>query len=153
MTRSDKARHCSSLPVRMLLFALLVVCGVSSSARAEEIVRGTFTLNEEIRFGATLLPAGHYIVSIEPITSMSAVGRVLVFVRPESKSGPVASVFAMAWQQGCEATANGLTLLSDGTWLVAHSMCLEKQGLMVDFDLSRSSETPKAKATLAPAQP
>ena len=116
MTRSDKARHGSSWPVRMLLFALFVVCGVSSSARAEEIVRGTFTLNEGTRFGATLLPAGHYIVSIEPITSMSAVGRVLVFVRPESKSGPVASVFAMAWQQGCEATANGLTLLSDGTW-------------------------------------
>src|ERR1700676_2394835 len=116
MTLSDKARHCSSLPVKMLLFALFVVCGVcgvSNSARAEEIVRGTFTLNEETRFGATLLPAGHYLVSIEPITSMTAVGRVSVFVRPESKSGPVASVFAMAWQQGCEGTTHGITLLSD----------------------------------------
>jgi hypothetical protein len=148
MTRSDKGRNSSSSTMKMLLFALLVVCGVASStssARAQEIVRGTFTLNKGTRFGETLLPAGRYMVSVETLTSTRAVGsRVSVFVRPESGTGPVASVFALASQQGCEVTPNGLTLVSDGTGLVASSMCLEKQGLVIDFDLSRPSERGKA---------
>jgi hypothetical protein len=134
MTRSDKTRLCSSLPMRTLLFALSVVCGVSSPTRAQEIVKSMFTLSEGTRFGATLLPAGQYTVSIESVSSMRSVGSLVsVFVRRESKSGPVASVIAMVSQQGCEVTPNGLKLLSDGTGLVARSMCFEKQGLMVHF--------------------
>jgi hypothetical protein len=134
MTRSDKTRLCSSLPMRTLLFALFVVCGVSSPTSAQEIAKGTFTLTEGTRFGATVLPAGHYTLSVESVASTRAVGSLVsVFVRPESKTGPVASVLAMASQQGCEVTANGLKLLSDGTGFVARSMCLEKQGLVVHF--------------------
>jgi hypothetical protein len=152
MTRSDTTRLCGSLIMRTLLFALFVVCGASNPTRAQEIVKGTFTLSEGTRFGDTLLPAGHYTVSIEPITSLRAVGSLVsVFVRPDGRTGPVASVVAMASQQGCEVTPNGLKLLSDGTGLVARSMCLETQGLMVHFDLSRTTE--RANAALAPAQP
>jgi hypothetical protein len=134
MTRSGNTRLCSCLPMRTLLYALMVVCGVSSPTRAQEIVKGTFTLSEGTRFGATFLPAGQYTVSIESVASMRAVGSLVsVFVRPESKNGPVASVLAMASQQGCEVTPHGLKLLSDGTGFVARSMCLEKHGLMVHF--------------------
>src|ERR1700752_462428 len=109
MTRSNKAQHGSCLTLKML-FVFLLVCRVSSPAKAQEIVRGTFTLNEETRFGATFLPAGHYTVLVTPVTSMSAPGsRVSVFVRPEGKTGRVASVFARISQQGCAVTPNGLT--------------------------------------------
>jgi hypothetical protein len=88
---------------KLFLFALILAGGVSSSTKAQELVKGTFTLGTEARFGGTLLPAGHYTVSVEPVTSIAASGsRVLVFVRPETKSGPVASVFAMASAEACD---------------------------------------------------
>ena len=109
-------------------------------------MKGTFTLNTETRFGTTLLPAGHYTVSVEPLTTVTGpASRVLVFDRPETKSGPVASLFAMASPEACD-TPSGLTLASDGAGLAARSLCLSKQGLMIDFDLSRFNETSKVKA-------
>jgi hypothetical protein len=152
MTRFDEIRSYSYLAVRMLVFALFMV-HVPGSARAQEIVKGTFTLDEGTRFGTTLLPAGHYTMFIAPVTSLTAPGsRVSVFIRPESKSGPVASVFALASQRACDA-GSGLTLLSDGRGLVARSLCLEKQGLLVDFDSSRSAETPRFKTPMTTTQP
>jgi hypothetical protein len=147
MTRSDKKQANSSrIMTKLFLFALILAGGVSSSTKAQELVKGTFTLGTEARFGGTLLPAGHYTVSVEPVTSLTAAGsRVLVFVRSETKSGPVASVFAMASTEACD-TPSGLTLQSDGTGLAARSLCFSKQGLMIDFELSRFSETPKVKA-------
>jgi hypothetical protein len=146
MTRTDKKQASSSrIMTKLVLFALVLAGAVSGSTRAQELVKGTFTLDTEARFGGTLLPAGHYTVSVEPVTSITAAGsRVLVFVRSEDKSGPVASVFAVA-STTCD-TPSGLTLLSDGTGLAARSLCFSKQGLMIDFELSRFSETPKVKA-------
>jgi hypothetical protein len=149
MTKSDNTKNRSSLTLKLLLFALFLVCGISSSTKAQEIVKGTFALSSETRIGSTLLPAGHYTVSIEPVTSINgSATRVLVFVRPDSKSGPVASVFAMASEEGCD-TRSGLTLLSNTSGLVARSLCLGKQGIMIDFDLPRSE---KPKAIVAAAQ-
>jgi hypothetical protein len=152
MTFADKAQRYNSLTVKLFLFALLLLGGISSSTKAQEIVKGTFTLNSETRFDNTLLPAGRYTVSVEPITSMTSSGtRVLVFVRPETKSGPVVSVLAMASQETCE-TPSGLTLASDGTGFAVRSLCLSKQGINIDFDLSHTVETPKVKAAAASAQ-
>ena len=147
MTRSDKKQNGSFRTMtKLFLFGLILAGGVSSSTKAQELMKGTFTLSAETRFGGTLLPAGHYTVSVEPITTINGAGtRVLVFVRPETKSGPVASIFAMASQEACD-TPSGLTLVSDSNGLAARSLCLSKQGLMVDFDLSRFSETSKVKA-------
>jgi hypothetical protein len=139
--------------IRIVLFALFLVCGLASSANAQEIVKGTFALNSEVRLGSTVLPAGQYTVFVQPITPMTASSsRVLVFVRPASTSGPVASVFALASQEGC-ATPSGLKLVSDGSGLVARSLCLGKQGLMIDFDLSHSDEMPRIKASVASVRP
>jgi hypothetical protein len=147
MTGSEKKQASSSRTMtKLLLFSLILAAGFSSSTKAQELVKGTFTLGTEARFGGTLLPAGHYTVSVEPVTSVSATSsRVLVFVRSENKSGPVASVFALASTEACD-TPSGLTLLSDGTGLAARSLCFSKQGIMIAFDLSRFSETPKVKA-------
>lgn len=133
----------------MLVFAFIAVFGISGSTQAQEFLKGTFVLTAETHFGATLLPAGHYAISVEPITSMTASGtRVLVLIRPENKSGPVASTFAMASPEGCDTTS-GLRLVSDGAGLTARSLCIAKQGLMIDFDLSRGE---RAKALIASAQ-
>lgn len=147
MTQSDKKQVSGSrIMTKLVLFALVLAGGVSSSTKAQELIKGSFTLTTEARFGGTVLPAGPYTVSIEPVTPTSAASsRVLVFIRPESKSGPVASVFAMASAEACD-TPSGLTLQSDGVGLAARSLCFSKQGLMVDFELSRFGETPKVKA-------
>src|ERR1700759_5243311 len=74
------------------------------AAKAQELVKGAFTLNADTHFGGTILPAGHYTVSVAPVTAIAASGtRVLVFVRPDSKPGPVASILAMASTEACDA--------------------------------------------------
>jgi hypothetical protein len=153
MTSPNKAWSYRSLILTCLLYALAMAGGASISTKAQDLVKGTFALSGDTRFGATILPAGHYIVSIQPVTSLTAAGsRVLVFVRPESKSSPVASMFAIASQESCD-TSSGLTLFSDGNGLVARSLCLDKQGLRIDFDLSRSGEGRGIKAAVASARP
>jgi hypothetical protein len=122
----------SSAVIQMAL-AIALVCGVPASFVAQELVKGTFTLSEPVRFGSTVLPAGPYTMSVEPVTST----KVLVFVRAENKIGPVASLLATASQRGCEVSSRGLSLQSDGTGLVARSMCLHRQELTIDFDLAR----------------
>jgi hypothetical protein len=83
---------------------------------------------------------------------MTASGtRVLVFVRPESKPGPVASILALASNESCE-TPSGLTLVSESNGLVARSLCLGKQGLAIDFDAPRATEAAKIKAAIATQQ-
>jgi hypothetical protein len=122
------------------------------AVKAQELVKGAFTLNAETRFGSTVLPAGHYTVSIAPVTAMTASGsRVLVFVRPDSKPGPVASILALASSEACE-NPSGLTLVSESNGLVARSLCLGKQGLAIDFDMPHAGEAAKIKAAVAPQQ-
>src|ERR1035438_8222089 len=153
MTQSQKPQSRCSMGIKIVLFALFLVCGIASSANAQEIVKGTFALNSEARLGSTVLPAGQYTVLVQPVTSVTASSsRVLVFVRPDSANSPVASVFALASQQDC-ATPSGLKLVSEGSGLVARSLCLGKQGLMIDFDLSHSGEMPKIKAGVASVRP
>jgi hypothetical protein len=147
MAQPGKTNYRTSLILKMLVFgALMVAGGVSNSAQAQELAKGTFTLNTETRFGSTVLPTGRYTVDIEPLASSTSPGfRVLVLVRSEIKSGPVASVFALASNQGCDMPS-GLQLSSDGARFAARSLCLAKQGLMIDFDMSRAIDPSKVKA-------
>jgi hypothetical protein len=136
---------------KILAGGLLAAIALVGGGKAQELVKGAFTLNAETRFGSTVLPAGHYTVSIAPVTALSSSGsRVLVFVRPDSKPGPVASILAMASTETCE-TPSGLTLVSESTGLVARSLCLDKQGLAIDFDLPHA-EAAKFKAAVATQQ-
>jgi hypothetical protein len=123
-----------------ILAALLVGAagsGIVSRVAAQELVKATFTLTEETRFGATVLPAGQYTLLVEPITPMRAVGSpVAITVRAENGSRTFVSVLATASQEGC--SRDELKLSSNGTGHFAQSMCLEKQQLMLHFDGSRS---------------
>ncbi len=117
----------------------LALIGAAAAGRvaAQDLVKAKFMLTSETRFGATVLPPGQYTLFVEPINSIRAVGSpVAVTVRSESGSGPYVSVLATASQQGCGK--DELKLNASGTGLVAQSMCLGTQQLMLHFDGSRS---------------
>ena len=92
---------------KMLVWGAFAVCGTASPLLAQNAIGGNFTLNENTRFGNTVLGAGQYKFLIEPIGTIQSIRSiqqgaghlVLVVMRPE-KSGPVVSIFAMASPSG-----------------------------------------------------
>jgi hypothetical protein len=119
-----------------LALALMGV-GAASRVAAQDVVKAKFTLTSETRFGGTVLPAGQYTLFVEPISSVRAVGSpVAITVRSDDAPGPYVAVLATASQQGCGK--DELKLNASGTGLVAQSMCLGTQQLMLRFDGSRS---------------
>jgi hypothetical protein len=152
LMRTNNTRNFTSATKKVLVGTLFAAAALVGAVKAQELVKGTFTLNAETHFGSTILPAGHYTVSVAPVTALAASGtRVLVFVRPDGKPGPVASILAMASQEACE-TPSGLTLASESTGLVARSLCLGKQGLSIEFDTPRAGEVAKIKAAVPSQQ-
>jgi hypothetical protein len=150
--RIENRKSITSVVKKVVVATALGAVALLGAAKAQELVKGAFTLNAETHFGSTILPAGHYTVSIAPVTAVAASGtRVLVFVRPDSKPGPVASILAMASSEACD-TPSGLTLVSESNGLVARSLCLSKQGLAIDFDLPHAGEVAKIKASVASQQ-
>src|SRR5260370_17146960 len=104
----------------MLVWGALAVCSNATPALAQNAIAGTFTRNEDARFGNTLLGAGQYKFLIEPIGNIQSIHSiqggaghlVLVVVRPE-KSGPVASIFSMASPTGRATELHEFLLGSD----------------------------------------
>jgi hypothetical protein len=140
---------------KVLVWGALAVCGTATPALAQNAIAGNFTLNENARFGNTLLEAGQYKFVIEPIGNMQSIRSiqggaghlVLVVVRPE-KAGPVASIFAMASPSGHVREVNELVLGSEKTETLAQTMNLPKGGLVVDFNWSN----PKSKSQVIAQQ-
>jgi hypothetical protein len=136
---------------RMLAWAALVVCSSASPALAQNTIAGNFTLKEDARVGSTLLAAGPYKFTVEPIgtiQSMQSIEQgaghlVLVVMRPK-ESGPIASIFAMASSSGHTREASELILGTEKAGTLLQTMHLEKEGLIVDFVWSN----PKAKEKL-----
>ena len=134
---------------RTLVWGALAVCVTASPVLAQNIIGGNFTLNESTRFGNTVLGAGQYKFSIEPVGTIQSIRSiqegaghlVLVVVRAE-KSGAVASIFAMASPSDHAREANELILESEKDKSLAQTMYLEKEGLVVDFHWW----SPKAKS-------
>jgi hypothetical protein len=140
---------------KMAAWAALAVCGTATPALAQNAVAGTFTLSENARFGNTLLGAGQYKFSIEPIGNIQSIRSiqqgaghlVLVVLRPE-KAGPVASIFAMASPSGRASEVNELVLGSERKDTLAQTMNLPKEGLVVDFNWA----TPKSRSQVIAQQ-
>ncbi len=134
---------------RTLAWGALAICANASPLLAQNVIGGNFTLNESARFGSTILPAGPYKFSIEPVGAVRSmrsiqqgVGHmVLVVVKPE-KSGPIASMFAMASPSDHSRESDELVLKPKKAVTLVETLYLEKEGLMVDFLWS----TPKAKS-------
>jgi hypothetical protein len=147
---SGKATYRTVL-ARMLAWGALVVCSSASPALAQNTIAGNFTLKENARIGGTLLDAGAYKFSIEPIgtiQSMQSIEQgaghlVLVVIKP-TKSGPTASVFAMASPSGRTREGSELILEAEKAGTLMQTLYLEKEGLLVDFVWAN----PKAKEKL-----
>jgi hypothetical protein len=140
---------------RILVLGALALCGSARPALAQDALGGNFTLNESARFGNTVLAAGQYKFLIEPIGNIRSIQTiregsghlVLVVLRPE-KSGPVASMFAMASPGGPAHEINELILGSEKAETLAETMNLEKEGLVVDFNWT----SPKSKSPVVAQQ-
>jgi hypothetical protein len=134
---------------RTLAWGALAICAQARPLLAQDVIGGNFTLNESARFGSTLLLAGPYKFSIEPVgtvQSMRAIQQgaghmVLVVVKPE-KSGPMASMFAVASPSDHAREADSLVLELQKEGTLVGALYLEKEGLRVDFLWSN----PKAKS-------
>ncbi len=58
---------------RTLAWAALALCANATPLLAQNVIGGNFTLNESTRFGNTVLGAGRYKFSIEPIGTIQSI--------------------------------------------------------------------------------
>ncbi len=144
---------------RILAWGALAVCATASPALAQNSIAGNFTLNENARFGNSVLAAGHYKFFIEPIGTIQSIHSiqqgaghlVLVVIRPE-KSGPTASIFAMASPSEHAREASELILEPGRTGTLAQTMYLEKEKLLVDFNWSPRGKSQMVAQKIEPQQ-
>ena len=126
---------------KILVWGALAVGAPAIPLYAQDTIAGNFKLNENARFGDTVLAPGQYKFSIEAvgtIQSMRSIQQgaghlVLVVVRPEN-SGPAASIFAMASVSRSEHRTSELILEPEKEQVQVRAMHLEKEGLEVNFD-------------------
>jgi hypothetical protein len=136
----SKSVYCSTL-AKVALLGLMAFCGAANPAFGQETVSGKFTLTENARLGNRSLPAGTYKFSVEATGVMQSVNTiqgapqvVQVIVTPEAKSGPVTLIFAMATRSKQAMYSSKLVLSPEKNEMVMHSMSLDQQGLVLDFD-------------------
>lgn len=146
-TSSSKSIYRSSL-AKAVLLGLMAFCGAVAPVHGQESVGGKFTLAEDTRFESKMLKAGAYKFSIEPIGPMQSVGSiqgarqtVRMIVVPESKAGAITILFAMATRSNSALYSNKLVMTNVDNQKIMHSMYLEQQGLVLDFDWA----SPKVK--------
>jgi hypothetical protein len=140
---------------RIMACGALAACITASPVLAQDMIGGKFRLDENARFGSTVVGPGQYKFSIETVGSVQSIQSVqqsaghlvLVVLRPE-KSGPVVSIFAMASPSIHGGEGSELILDPEKTGALADAMYLEKSGLKIDFRWS----SPKAKSQVVAQQ-
>jgi hypothetical protein len=155
----SKSIYCSRI-AKMALLGLAALCGAASPLFGQDTVAGKFTLTENTRFGNRILPAGAYKFSIEPVGISQTVdsirgGRqpVLVIVKPETSTGPITGIFAMASRSGHALDSSKLVLEQASDGLAMHTMYLDQQRLVLDFDwLSSKDKTPALAEAARPGR-
>ena len=156
-TLLTKSVYCSKM-ARVVLLGLMALSGAARPLFGQEMVAGKFKLTETARLGKKLLPAGAYTFSIEPAGTLQSVSSiqgarqaVVVVVRPETKAGPIAAIFAMASRSGQSRDASKLVLEPGNDGMAVRSMYLDQQGLVLDFDWSSSKDrTPMLAQAVRP---
>jgi hypothetical protein len=110
--------------------------------------------------GKKFLPAGAYTFSIEPVGILQSVSSiqgarqiVQVTVRPETKAGPTVAIFAMATRSDHVLDASKLVLAPVNNGMAMHSMYLDKQGLVLDFDWWSLKDKAEMLAQVARPEP
>jgi hypothetical protein len=67
--------------------AALALCLLAGTVQAQPLVKGSFTLPYDVRWGRALLPAGHYSIQVDSVniparvTTPTGAGRALVLAR------------------------------------------------------------------------
>ena len=142
------------------LLGLAVLCGAASPVLGQEMVAGKFTLTETICVGKKFLPAGTYTFSVEPVGVLRSISSiqgarqaVQVIVRPEAKAGPAVGIFAMATRSTEALDSSKLILASATKGMTMHSMYLDKQGLVLDFDWWSQKDKTQILAQTARPEP
>jgi hypothetical protein len=137
----------------LLKLGLVAAAGcivAASPACAQGGLVGKFTLPYEVRWGKTLLHAGTYNYSIEPlgvqsVTSIQASPEpVLVTVRGE-QGGPATLLLAMASQRAGESDASGLAFVSENGERTVRSLSVDKFGIIVRFKQGKAAGEVSAK--------
>jgi hypothetical protein len=130
----------SSTVVKVILLAVMLICGTTGQVYGQETIAGKFTLTKSTRVGRKVLPAGAYTFSVEPAGAAQPVGSikgarqiVQVVLRSETE-GSITLVFAIASKSEEYTNTSKLTLEALNNEMVMHSMYLEQQGLVLDFD-------------------
>jgi hypothetical protein len=146
--------------LKTALLGLVALCGATSPLLGQETVGGKFTLTENVRFGEKFLEAGTYTFSIEPTGVLQSVDSiqdmrhvVRVIVRPETKAGSVAMVFAMASRSGHALDSSKLVLAPVNNGMAVKSMYLDPQGLVLEFDISSPKDKTPVLAQAARSGP
>lgn len=141
----------------MVLLGLAALGGTPKPALAQEMVQGKFTLPVEARLGKTVLPAGEYKFSVVPLGNIRLADSirvvssyVQVVVRGTAKGGQFASVVAMASRQADTPNPKALDIRADGTGMMIHSMCLEKLGLVFEFNDNKTKNVMHARGPELP---
>ena len=145
-----------STVARVVLLGLMAFCGASSSVLGQETVAGKFKLAESTRFGNKVLPAGAYTFSIEPVGTRQSVSAiqgawepVVIAVRPESKTGRIAILVAMASRRGYSTDASKLVLGPENDGMAMHAMFLDLEGLVLDLNWAHPKDKPQMLAQAA----
>jgi len=136
----------------MVLLVLAAFGGTAQPALGQDTVQGKFMLPVEARLGKTVLPAGKYkfsVVTLGNIRSVDSIqmagSQVMVAVWSMTKGGPFASVVAMASREANTANPKPLDIRADGNGRLIHSMCLEKLGLVVQFNENKTKSVMRAR--------
>jgi hypothetical protein len=142
------------------LLGLAAICGAATPVLGQETVAGKFTLSETTRFGKKFLPAGVYTFSIEPVGILQSVSSiqaapqvVRVIVRPETKAGPAAIILAIATRSPEALDSSKLVLTSINNGMAMHSMYLDKQGLVLNFDWWNEKDKTQVLSQVARPEP
>lgn len=147
-----------SIFTKGVLLGLMALCGSSGPVLGQETVGGKFTLTKNTRLGKKILPAGAYTFVIEPTGTLQSVTAiqgarqiVQVVVRPEREGDSVTLIFAMASRSAQPLDSSKLILEAVNNEVVMHSMYLDQQGLLLDFDWWNAKDKSQVVAQTRPA--
>jgi len=136
---------------KIALLGLAMLFGSWKTARAQDIVQGTFTLTEAARMGNTLLPPGEYQFFVQALTRSGwyANSPVIVNVRGMGKGAPYTSVIAVGSKQLTPPSVNTMELRRAGIDMSIDAMHLEN----IELVFRRGEERAKTEARTRGAEP
>ena len=110
----------------------------AGASQAQSVYKGSFTLDQDVRWQNATMPAGHYTFTVESTTH----------TKPVLVSGPGGQIFQMPMmtQQTNLGTQSKLILEWRGEELCVHEMDLGQPGLNILYRVPKATENDKLLA-------